>query len=259
MLYKTIFTKYNNMVFVAPKNGWKLEYEHSSDVGNHYCVNPYLYSVMSDFVEKQNAPVRMADIGAGTCSLAEDFLKGATYLPSFLNNKAQKLARKVVKFFCFEQDPALLFKKEKMSPTIEKVQHACSENDQLPLEDSNIDLATSRHFIMHLNKEAFKNHLKEVYRILKPGGKYLMVCLNPDYEQKKVGKALKNDESYLFPTANGFVEQHFKTADFIEKASSKFVLLQKLACFPITNIHRESHARYYDQDCPMAYLYIFSK
>lgn len=248
------------MVFVAPKNGWKIEYVHSSDVGNHYCVNPYLYSVMSDFLENQEGSVNMVDIGAGTCSLAEDFLQGAAYLPSFLNEKIRKLASKVEQFVCFEQDPALLFMEQSKQPSIVKVEHACTDKDVLPLENESVDLVTSRHFVMHLDTPMFRNHLSEVSRILKPGGKYLMVCLNPEYEQKKAGKLMKDGEKYLFPTANGFVEQYFKSGQLVENVSSNYLSLQqKLACFPITNTHRKSHARYYDQDCPMAYLYIFSK
>lgn len=248
------------MVFTTPTNGWKIEYVHSSDVGNHYCVNPYLYSVMSDFLEHQTGSVTMADIGAGTCTLAQDFLQGASYLPSFLNEKIRKISGKVEQFVCLEQDPSLLFAEANSLPTIKKVEHVCSKLDTLPLMDNSIDLVTSRHFIMHLDSTSFIRHINEVSRVLKPGGKYLMVSLTPEYEQKKFGSTLTNGQKYLFPKSRGPVEQHFKTDAFIKSiVSQKLIITQKLICSPIIGSYKQSHPQYYDPAAPMAQLYILTK
>lgn len=248
------------MVFLRKKYFWKEEYVHTADVGNHYCVNPYLYTVMTDILEKESGQVDMVDVGAGSCSLAEDFMQGATYLPPYLNERMKHVQKKVSSFTCIEQDPALLAMNVTRSSVIKKVEHACTIDDVLPFTDSSIDLVTSRHFIMHLDIPAMQHHIDEVTRVLKPGGKYLMVCLSPEYEVKKSGMPLKNGYRYLFPKSSGPVEHYFKTSSSLhEIVSASLTISQRIPCYPTTNKYKTSKPHFYDMNCPMAYFYIITK
>lgn len=44
---------------------------------------------------------------------------------------------------------------------------------KLPFEDNSFDYITSQDLVEHISEDDFKVHLKEVYRVLKPGGRYV--------------------------------------------------------------------------------------
>jgi len=49
---------------------------------------------------------------------------------------------------------------------------------EIPLPDESITIAYSSHLIEHLHPEDFLNHLRNIYRLLKPEGKYLVITPN---------------------------------------------------------------------------------
>src|SRR4051794_34537025 len=53
-----------------------------------------------------------------------------------------------------------------------------SEGCELPLADASIDLVISFELIEHLHRDDAVDHVREVYRVLKPGGSY--VCGTPN-------------------------------------------------------------------------------
>ena len=46
---------------------------------------------------------------------------------------------------------------------------------RFPFPDGSVDLAHSEHFLEHLDRREGEQHLSEVHRILKPGGRYRVV------------------------------------------------------------------------------------
>ncbi len=52
--------------------------------------------------------------------------------------------------------------------------------EKLPFEDESIDHALSIHCVEHLTDETNRNLMKEVHRVLKPGGVFRISC--PDYD-----------------------------------------------------------------------------
>ena len=48
-------------------------------------------------------------------------------------------------------------------------------SDSLPFDDESVDFAYSSHTLEHLSKDGFFNVMREVYRVLKPGGQFNVV------------------------------------------------------------------------------------
>lgn len=249
----------SNMNKGLENHSWKMENVISADVGNHYCVNPYLYTDLTEIIKKAQVSQKIVDIGAGTCTLAVELLEGATYLPQYLHQEILATRAKIKDFYCLEGSKDLLQNSMK-HPRITSVEHSCTEKDILPFVDNSMDIVTSRQFIMHLDIPSYRHHMKEAERVLKTGGYYVFVCLNPAYEEKKAGCTFVEGERYFFNHAGHEITQYFKSEALIESvAQESFTLIRKTTCYPITNAYRDTHARYYDQECPMAFIYVFKK
>lgn len=57
----------------------------------------------------------------------------------------------------------------------DKVEFVLDLRRKLPFESGSVDLCYSEHFIEHLWQKELMTHLSEVFRILKPGGRYRVV------------------------------------------------------------------------------------
>lgn len=73
---------------------------------------------------------------------------------------------------------------------------------KLPFDSDSVDLCYSEHFIEHLWQKELANHLSEVFRILKPGGRYRVVV---PAALRFVERYVANDGSFFalaFPWAS---------------------------------------------------------
>ena len=98
----------------------------------------------------------LVEIGSGNC----DFTKG--------------IASKVTRVISIEATDKLT--NERHHP--DNVTFKIAEAPPYDIQTESIDIVFSSHFIEHLHPEDAIDHMKEVYRILRNGGKYL--CLTPN-------------------------------------------------------------------------------
>jgi len=85
---------------------------------------------------------------------------------------------------------------------------------RLPIPPESVNYCHSEHFLEHLYPEEGQFHLNEVYRILKPGGRYRIVV--PDV-LKFADRYLKNDVAFFrraFPWAQRPMEALYCVANF---------------------------------------------
>jgi hypothetical protein len=113
---------------------------------------------------------------------------------------------------------------------------------------------------MHLSSEDLEAHFNYVSEILKPGGQYIFATLNPDYELMKAGRTLADGERYDFMHGKtgeyGTFYHYYKTREHYESTIRQYFEIEEVvSCTPATNRFKESHARYYDKDVPIALVY----
>ena len=260
------------------KNWSKLwaKLEQVGNIGIDYCINPILYPKICDQLNKiENASV--IDFGAGTNILAMQFLFGYEKSIAALN-LCENLdnARENVKVFTgIEQSlslakEAIRYHKDMgFSDKIAIQRMLLVNKNKLQFNNQSTDLAISRQFLMHLSVKDLDFHFDEVARILKTDGKYILTILNHDYELKKYrentgNENLKNGQRYSFVHGkageNGSFYHYFKTIAQYEKIIQKnFQIVDKQKCVPINNNFIKTHARYYWQNCPMAFVYELRK
>ena len=107
-----------------------------------------------------------------------------------------------------------------------KVEFVLDLRRKLPLKSSSVDLCYSEHFIEHLWQPELMTHLSEVFRILKPGGRYRVVV---PAALRFVERYNANDSAFFalaFPWANRpmdavrdivyFAGDHRNLFDYIE-------------------------------------------
>lgn len=52
---------------------------------------------------------------------------------------------------------------------------------ELPFEDNSLDAAVSAYVIDHLREEGVRRSLAEIQRVVRPGGQFLIMVINPDF------------------------------------------------------------------------------
>lgn len=62
----------------------------------------------------------------------------------------------------------------------DRVEARVGDMRDMPLGDDSMDAAVSAYAIDHLNGEGVRSSLKEVRRVVKPGGEFLLMVINPD-------------------------------------------------------------------------------
>ena len=260
------------------KNWSKLwaKLEQSGNVGIDYCINPILYPKICDQLNAiKNAQV--VDFGAGTNILAIQFLFGyEKNIPGLQLCKNLENARDNIQIFTgIEQSLSLVREAKKyhrdlgFSDKIDIQKMLLINKNKLPFGNQSVDLAVSRNFLMHLSIKDLSFHFDEVARILKNNGKYVFAILNPDYEFRKYSENngninLKNGNRYSFMHGkqgeNGKFYHYYKTMEQYDKIIKKnFEIINKEACFPITDEFKKTHKRYYWKNCPMSLIYELKK
>jgi SAM-dependent methyltransferase len=76
--------------------------------------------------------------------------------------------------------PDRLLANARMAGAEERLEVVPGDMREMPLENAAFDGAVSAFAIDHLNAEGIKQALAEVTRVLRPGGEFLLVVINPD-------------------------------------------------------------------------------
>ncbi|MCW1929764.1 MAG: class I SAM-dependent methyltransferase [Candidatus Kerfeldbacteria bacterium] len=242
------------------EKSWK-SFEDSGNIGITHVTNPALFKEIDKALSEQTNAT-LLDIGAGSNSLALSFLyekKGRTQLvDTWISVEGSKELIRESKKNIEEHDTD-----EKIS----LIPHHVEAANPLPLEDHSIDIALSRHMLMHLSTIDLHAHMKDLRRVLKSNGVYIAAILNPEYEQWKRAQAgevvLINDQQYEYsflpkeaPGNHTFI-QHFKDRSTLEKIFSESFTIKKITeCFPVSDEFKKTHARYYMKDTPMTLVYV---
>jgi ubiquinone/menaquinone biosynthesis C-methylase UbiE len=228
-----------------------------NNIGYKYWINPTLYPIILKTIARhKNAAV--ADFGVGTGGLELDILKGP------------KQAVRV--WYGIDQSTALLkiarhrLQKTTRAYDLTLKQHRISAISLLPLPVRSIDIAIARHMLMHLPTPALKHHLKQVSKMLKPGGAYIISIVNPKYEAYKFKTHNKTAEltehrPFAYPHGHqaqyGFFTQYHRSLHTYEALFKKvFKSVRRRTCLPTTNKFKKTHPRYYQKNVPMSYVYI---
>jgi SAM-dependent methyltransferase len=114
----------------------------------------------------------------------------------------------------------------------------------IPVADASVDLAYSRDVIEHLHPDDAMGHLREVHRVLKPGGKY--VCITPN----RLGGPW-DISRYFDETPRGFHMREYTNDDL----TSVF----KQAGYTHTHIFLSSGARRLGPLMPVALASVFER
>lgn len=249
--------------------------EQKGNVGLDYCINPVLYPKLCNKLNTiENATV--VDFGAGTNILAIQFLFGyEENIPALMRCRNLEKARQNIKHIIgIEQSPVLVKEARKYHRdlgypnSIDIKRLNLIKGHKLPFKASQVDVAVSRNFIMHLSVKDLDYHLEEVGRILHKEGSYLITVLNSDYEQQKyntvTGKNLNNNQRYEFQHGavgeNGVFYHYFKTKEQYETLFKKHFKIKNITpCIPITDEFKKDYPRYYWKNNPMAFVYELTK
>jgi SAM-dependent methyltransferase len=111
-----------------------------------------------------------------------------------------------------------------------EVKQANLDNDPFPYEDNFFDVVYSKSLMEHLHHP--DKFLKEVFRILKPGGKVL--CLIPDWESNY--KIYFDDFTHVSPFTKISLNDILMMSDFTGVNVIKFRQLPIVWKFPILNV-----------------------
>lgn len=253
------------------KTDWELlweKLEQAGNVGLDYVISPYLYSRIADYLNK-NSKSLVVDFGCGTNVMGIQFLFGHKNSVEALKNiQNLDVARfNILLYIGIEGSSELVEQSNKYLKDIGRPKNIATLNfhigTDLPklFDDSSVDLCVSRNFLMHLSNEDLEFHFQYVARILKSNGKYIFATLNPAYEASKSEKQLTNGERYDFQHGkegeHGIFYHYYRDENFFENILQKnFIIEEKINCFPVSEKFRETHARYYNKDIPMARVYV---
>jgi SAM-dependent methyltransferase len=245
--------------------------EQSGNVGITYVINPHLYPEISSYIATHPKAL-VVDFGCGTNIMGIELLFG--YVPTAPALQASATLGEArfntLLYLGIEGSHELVDQSHKYlhdigdPKNVATVQaHIGKELNEL-FDENSIDLCVSRNFVMHLSPEDFDAHLQYVARMLKPNGAYIFATLTPPYELQKAGSHTKPGDRYDFQHGKsgeyGIFYHYYKPQELYDEVISKYFIQEKrITCTPITDAYKNTHARYYDADVPMAYVYVLKK
>lgn len=252
------------------KTNWETLWERLEQEGNvgiDHVINPYLYPRITAFLADHPKAI-VADFGCGTNLMGVQLLFG--YTPSVPGLKdvtdVDQARFNTLLYVGVEGSQELVDQSNRYFQDIGNprnigtVKAHIGEGLEKLFDNDNVDLCTSRNFVMHLSSEDFESHFSYVADMLKPGGSYIFAALNPAYELAKADRPLADGEKYDFLHGKGgeygTFYHYYKTQEHYEAVMNKYFDIQEhVACVPETDRFKQSHARYYDPNLPMAFVY----
>jgi SAM-dependent methyltransferase len=242
--------------------------EHEGNVGLDYVINPVLYPKIVDFLA-EHPKTLVADFGCGTNVMGIQLLFGHQYSIAALKNihNIDTARFNTLLYLGIEGSEELVRQSNKYFEDIGGPRNIATLNEHVGVEletlfdEESVDLCVSRNFLMHLSNADLDSHLAYVARMLKSGGKYIFATLNPDYELSKFGKPMENGQAYSFAHGKegeyGTFHHYYRTIDYFNsRLSQYFSISESIDCLPVTDRFKDSHARYYNAELPMAKVYV---
>jgi len=156
---------------------------------------------------------KLIDVASGTGDVAKIFLEEVNY-KSHVS--------------CVDENREMLRISETKIQKISNIKWFCNNAEKLPFADNYFDYYTISFGIRNVNN--INNALKEAYRVLKPGGRFL--CLEFSKVDNEILKKLYKIYSKSIPILGKFVlgksEPYTYLIDSIEKFYSQKALVQKI-------------------------------
>jgi SAM-dependent methyltransferase len=79
-----------------------------------------------------------------------------------------------------DNKPERLFRNAARAGVEDRIEARVGDLRELQIEDASFDAAVSAYVIDHLDREGVERSLAEIERVLKPGGQFLLMVVNPD-------------------------------------------------------------------------------
>jgi len=137
------------------------------------------------------------------------------------------------------------------------------EKSEIPLPDNSVDIAVSRHFIMHLSPAALARHFKEVKRVLGDNRHYVFTVMHPYYEKIKYRQEHPNrpdlapGQGYDHLRGVETFKQYYRPFDYyikdIQNAGLKLRFAQPL--YAVIPGYEEIHPEYYSRITPIGLMF----
>ena len=164
---------------------------------------------------------KLIDVASGTGDIAKLFLKKVNY-------KSQ--------VYCLDENKEMLDLNKKKLKEISNIKWFCNNAEKLPFKDNYFDYYTISFGIRNI--ENINNALKEAYRVLKPGGRFL--CLEFSRVKNEILNKFYKSYSKSLPIIGKFVvgksEPYEYLINSIEKFYSQEEFFQKIKKQNFTNI-----------------------
>ena len=156
---------------------------------------------------------KLIDVASGTGDIAKIFLKEVNYKSHV---------------FCVDENKEMLNISEKKIHKTSSVKWFCNNAEKLPFRDNYFDYYTISFGIRNVNN--INNALKEAYRVLKPGGRFL--CLEFSKVNNEILNTFYKIYSKSIPILGKFIlgksEPYTYLIDSIEKFYTQKELVQKI-------------------------------
>lgn len=261
------------MLYEYGKANWEIlweKLEQEGNVGLDYVINPHLYPEIIKLLSEKTRSF-IVDFGCGTNIMGIQLLYGyAQSIPALKDSIDLDQARFNTKLYLgLDGQQELVnrsqsYLKDIGNPVnISTIEIHVGKETEKMFDVESVDFCFSRQFLMHLSIKECKEHVKQVFSMLKRGGYYIFTTLNPEYEILKTGRNLKNGEGYEFLHGKigeyGTLYHYYKTVKQYESILTNFKIEKKIACTPITDIFRSTHERYYNPEVPIAFVYVLKR
>jgi len=147
-----------------------LSHEHHKmfDFKKMEAVHAFLLPTVIRFMEVEARGKDILDVGCG---------------PGFWCYQAAKSGARSVKGFDIQEE--LVQEARKVTAEFTGVDIRVGDANRMPYDDNTFDVAFSMYVTCHLSLETMIKHYQEIYRILKPGGKALVV-IHPGFHKLHV-------------------------------------------------------------------------
>jgi len=164
---------------------------------------------------------KLVDVASGTGDIAKLFLKRVNY-ESYV--------------YCVDENKSMLDLSKKKFKNKTNIKWLCGNAEKLPFENDHFDYYTISFGIRNI--ENINNALKEAYRILKPGGRFL--CLEFSKVENEILNRFYKTYSKSIPKIGKFVvgksEPYEYLINSIEKFYNQEEFFQKIKKHNFTNI-----------------------
>ena len=147
---------------------------------------------------------KLIDVAAGTGDIAKLFLSQINY-----NGFA----------YCVDENKGMLDLSKKKFKDLTKVKWFCNNAETLPFEDNYFDYYTISFGIRNVKK--INNTLKEAYRVLKPGGRFL--CLEFSKVKNEILNKFYKNYSKSIPIIGKLVVGKSEPYDYLIDSIEKFI------------------------------------